>query len=160
MKQSVSSSLLVLFLALGLVLLMGCMSSRPQNLGVKNGSLAVCPETPNCVCSQCPREDSEHFIAPISYAVPEQSLRELISESLEQMARTKVVTATDNYFHVESTTLLLRFVDDFELYIDSGQNLLHFRSASRIGRSDFGTNRKRVETFKQMLSAKLKNKTS
>ena len=76
------------------------------------------------------------------------------------MARTKIVTATDNYFHVESTTLLLRFVDDFELYIDSRQNLLHFRSASRVGRSDFGTNRKRVENFKRVFSEKLNKKGS
>ncbi len=160
MKQPGRSPPLALFLALCFVLLIGCMSSRPHNLGVKNGSLAACPETPNCVCSQCPREDSEHFITPLSYSIPEESLRVLITEVLEEMARTKIVTATDNYYHVESTTLLLRFVDDFELYIDSRENTLHFRSASRIGRSDFGTNRKRVENFKQMLSARLNEKNS
>ena len=160
MKQPFGSRSLALFLALSLALLTGCMSSQPDNLGIKNGSLAACPETPNCVCSQCPDEDSEHFIAPISYSIPEETLRKLVTEILEETARTKIVTATDNYFHVESTTLLLRFVDDFELYIDNRKNLLHFRSASRIGRSDFGTNRKRVENFKQLLSEKLNKKGS
>ena len=160
MKQPSRSLPVALLLALSLASLISCMSSRPDNLGVKNGSLAACPETPNCVCSQCPRENTEHFITPVSYSISEDSLRVLITEVLEEMARTKIVTATDNYFHVESTTLLLRFVDDFELYIDSRQNLLHFRSASRVGRSDFGTNRKRVENFKRVFSEKLNKKGS
>lgn len=81
---------------------------------------------------------------------------EKILEILQETARTEVVTAADNYVHAESTTLLLRFTDDFELYIDSRDKLLHFRSASRVGHSDFGTNRKRVQAFKQRLTAKLK----
>ena len=133
------------------------MTSRPENLGVTNGQLMPCPETPNCVCSQGPSEDSEHFITPMSYTVSPALLQEKILDVISDTARVRIVTASDDYIHLEATTALMRFVDDFELYIDKNEKLLHFRSASRIGHSDFGANRKRVETFKSMLSARLEN---
>lgn len=145
----------ILRLAFVIFSLASCVTSRPENLGVRNGALTPCPETSNCVCSQSPSQDTEHFISAMRYAMSEELLGQKIIEVLNEMARTEIITASDNYFHVESTTLILRFTDDFELYIDRHEKLLHFRSASRVGRSDFGTNRKRVEAFKRMLLEKL-----
>jgi len=134
-----------------LFLLAGCMTSRPESLGVSNGTLTPCPATPNCVSSQSSPADTEHFISAMPYAIPEELLRQNILEVLNETPRTKIVTASNDCIHVESTSLFLRFTDDFEFYIDSREKLLHFRSASRVGRSDFGTNRKRVEAFKKEL---------
>lgn len=158
-KTQLATSPLSTLLSLTFViaLLVSCMPPRPNNLGVTNGSLTPCPETPNCVCSQSPSEDTKHSIAPMPYSYSEELIREKILEVLNEMARTKIVTASDNYFYVESNTLLLRFTDDFEVYIDDREKLLHFRSASRIGHSDLGTNKRRVEAFKKMLSEKLEN---
>jgi len=127
------------------------MTSRPENLAVRNGKLTPCPATPNCVSSQSPPADTEHFVKAMPYAIPEELLRQKILEVLNETPRTEFVTASNDYIHVESTTLLLRFTDDFELYIDSREKLLHFRSASRVGRSDFRANRERVESFKKKL---------
>jgi uncharacterized protein (DUF1499 family) len=40
------------------------------------------------------------------------------------------------------------FVDDVEFFLDEGANVIHVRSASRLGQSDLGVNRKRVETIR------------
>lgn len=92
----------------------------------------------------------------MSYSISAELLIKLVIEVLRDMPRTEVIKVSDNYVRAESTTLIMRFTDDFEIYIDSKKRLLHFRSASRVGRSDFGVNRKRVESFKQKLAAKLK----
>lgn len=124
------------------------------NLGIKNGRLAPCPATPNCVCSQCSSDDA-HFVEPVTYSVPTETLMELVSAVLKETPRTNIIAASEKYIHAEATTLIFRFTDDFELYVDAGQKQLHFRSASRVGRSDFGTNRRRVEVFKQEFEKKL-----
>ena len=89
------------------------------------------------------------------FIVTAELLMKKILEVLRETPRTEVVVASTNYVHAEATTLIMRFTDDFELYIDSSGNLLHFRSASRVGYSDFGANRKRVRAFKRKLADKL-----
>jgi uncharacterized protein (DUF1499 family) len=60
-----------------------------------------------------------------------------------------VVAATPTYLHAEARSLIFRFVDDVEFLIDPGQRRIQVRSASRIGYSDFGVNRRRVERIRQ-----------
>ena len=129
--------------------------SMSDNLGVTNGVLTPCPTSPNCVCSQCPPEDTRHFITPVQYTVSDEALMEVVLNLLGETPRTRIVTASKNYVHAECKSLIMRFIDDLELYIDSNKKLLQFRSASRIGYSDLGVNRKRVEDFKQRLLARL-----
>jgi uncharacterized protein (DUF1499 family) len=119
---------------------------RPNNLGVKDGRLAPCKRSPNCVSSQADPADSEHYIAPIPFTGTMADLRRLV----ESMARATVITAQDNYLYAEYRTRLLRYVDDVELYLDKG--LVHVRSASRLGRRDFGVNRKRVEDLRALIT--------
>jgi len=66
------------------------------------------------------------------------------------MKRAKIATATDRYLHIEFTSFLFRFVDDLEILVDATESRLEVRSASRVGRSDFGVNRKRVEKMRQL----------
>ena len=79
-----------------------------------------------------------------------------VKKALSSMSRTKVITENENYLHLECTSLIFRFKDDLELFIDTEQKKIHFRSASRVGHSDFGVNRKRVEEIKRKISALLK----
>jgi uncharacterized protein (DUF1499 family) len=67
--------------------------------------------------------------------------------------RTKIVTETSTYLHAEFTSALWRFVDDVEFSIDENAKLIHMRSASRLGRSDFGVNRKRIEDIRKSWAA-------
>lgn len=131
-------------------LVLGCAGSRPANLGVTNGSLTPCPASPNCVCSQYP--DPSHSIAPLPYKVSAQEARTRLLAVIAGMKRTKVVTAAEFYLHVEFTSALFRFVDDVEFLIDDTQKVIHMRSASRVGYSDLGVNRKRMEAIRQLFN--------
>lgn len=122
--------------------------TRPQNLGVKNGKLAACPDSPNCVCSQAPESDSIHYIAPIAYSGRAIQAFSKLKETIEALPRTEMITISGNYLYAEFTTPLMGYVDDVEFYVDGRQNVIHVRSASRLGKSDLGVNRKRIETIR------------
>jgi len=120
---------------------------RPSNLGACDGKLAPCPHTPNCVSSQS--TDSIHQIAPLSYnSTPEKALAD-IKSVVESLPRTKIITEKDNYLYAEFKSALLGFIDDVEFYLDSNANFIQVRSASRLGQSDLGVNRKRIETIRE-----------
>ena len=120
---------------------------RPTNLGVKDGRLAPCKPSPNCVSSQADSTDREHYIAPLAFRGSMQALR----RAVESMARASVISAERNYLYAEFRTRLMRYVDDVELYYDEKQGLVHVRSASRLGRRDFGVNRIRVEALRALI---------
>jgi uncharacterized protein (DUF1499 family) len=115
---------------------------RPTNLGVKDGRLAACPGTPNCVCSQSDRPQEK--IAPLPL-VSMDKLRQVI----EGMERTAIIEQTDNYLYAEFTTKLMGFVDDVEFFNDG--SAIQVRSASRLGKSDLNLNRQRVEAIRAAL---------
>ena len=124
---------------------------RPKDLGVRDGKLAACPSTPNCVCSQA--SDAVYAIAPLRFdGSPEEAWRRL-RQVLADQPRTHIVREEGDYLHVECTSLLFRFVDDVEFVLDRDARVIHFRSASRIGRSDLGVNRQRMEAIRQAFAA-------
>ncbi|MEH2039065.1 DUF1499 domain-containing protein [Nostoc sp.] len=119
---------------------------RPNNLGISNGKLASCPNTPNCVSSQSP--DASHQIAPLTFtSTPEEAITNL-KQIIESLPRTKIITESKDYLYAEFKSALLGFVDDVEFYLDRNANVIHVRSASRLGQSDLGVNRKRIETIR------------
>ena len=123
---------------------------RPTNLGVKDGRLAPCRPTPNCVSLQAESQDREHYIAPIAFRGAMRELR----AAVESMPRSTLIRAESNYLYAEFRTPLMRYVDDVELYYDERAGLVHVRSASRLGRRDFGVNRKRVEELRALIQAR------
>jgi uncharacterized protein (DUF1499 family) len=68
-----------------------------------------------------------------------------LAQIVEAQPRARIVTRRDDYLHAEFTTFLLRFVDDVEFFAEEGAGVIHFRSASRLGHSDFGVNRRRMD---------------
>ena len=124
--------------------------TRPDNLGVKDGRFAACKPTPNCVSSQADPADKEHYIAPIAYSGTMQELR----RAVESMTRANVIREEGNYLYAEYTSALMGYVDDVELLLDEKARLVHVRSASRLGRSDFGVNRKRIEELRVLIGSR------
>jgi uncharacterized protein (DUF1499 family) len=123
---------------------------RPNNLGVRDGKLASCPTSPNCVSSQS--TDAVHKIAPLTYtSTPEQALAD-IKSVIQSLPRTKIITESNEYLYAEFKSALMGFVDDVEFYVDRNANVIHVRSASRLGQSDLGVNRQRVETIRTKLN--------
>jgi uncharacterized protein (DUF1499 family) len=118
---------------------------RPSNLGVRNGRLAPCKRSPNCVSSQANPSDLEHYIAPIHGGMA------AAREAVRSMPRATIIEERENYLYAEFRTRLMRYVDDVELFFD-GQ-VLHVRSCSRLGRRDFGVNRRRVEELRRRIEA-------
>ncbi|HEY9629959.1 MAG TPA: DUF1499 domain-containing protein [Coleofasciculaceae cyanobacterium] len=149
---SPSSTAPTLGIAMGSKSLFSFSGKRPTDLGVKAGRLASCPDSPNCVNSQSPQSDSEHQIAAIAYKSPATALSHLKSV-IESMDRTQIISATDDYLYAEFTSGLMGFVDDVEFYLDSGAGVLQVRSASRLGKSDLGVNRKRIEEIRSKFVA-------
>jgi len=132
--------------SLGGASLFSFSGKRPTDLGVEQGKLLVCPNTPNCVSSQS--TDAAYQIEPLAYSVESAQALADLKSVIEAMPRTKIITETDNYIYAEFTTALMGFVDDAEFYLDEAAGVIHVRSASRLGQSDLGVNRKRVEEIR------------
>lgn len=121
--------------------------SASGKTGLTNGRLNPCPDSPNCVCSQ----DSGHdaYIEPLAFAGPADAAMERLKQAVLAMPRTRLISEKPGYLHFEFRTAVFRFVDDVEFVADSGTAVIHVRSASRLGYSDLGTNRRRVETIRE-----------
>lgn len=130
----------------------GCSISMVE-LGINNGLLTPCPKTPNCVNSQA--TDEKHFIQPINFIGTHQEAQDLLLKILKTWRRTKIIVVQENYIRAEFTSKIFRFVDDVEFYFPvtkTEETIIHIRSASRVGNSDLGTNRKRIEQIRSKLN--------
>ncbi|MCU0598005.1 MAG: DUF1499 domain-containing protein [Desulfobacterales bacterium] len=116
-------------------------------------SLPPCPNRPNCVSSQS--TDPRHAIEPLRYDIPISKAHQKLLKILKNMPRTKIIKEKANYIHAECRTRFLRFVDDLEFLVDDTDAIIHVRSASRVGYSDLGVNRKRVEQFRREFETEL-----
>lgn len=124
--------------------------SAPTNLGINEGQLAACPSTPNCVVSQ--GNDPAHAIEPITYTGDRQVAYETLKQVLSVVPRTEIIQEeSPAYIRAESRSRLLGFVDDVEFYFPDGENIIHLRSASRLGESDLGVNQRRLEQIRLAL---------
>ena len=139
-------------IAAGLLLVAGLAflslrATRPSNSGVRNGALAACPDSPNCVSSQA--SDSTHAMPPITFDGDSAAAMQTVLDVVSEMDGAQVVSSDDEYIHCEFTTSLFRFVDDVEFLLKPDESLIHFRSASRVGHSDFGLNRRRMDEIRR-----------
>jgi len=124
--------------------------TRPDNLGVRAGQLAPCPSTHNCVSSQS--QDAAHKIEPLTYNSSSQMAMTDLKTVLQPLRRTKAIAQTDNYIYAEFTIPVVGFVDDVEFFLDENAKVIHVRSASRMGESDLGVNRSRIENLRTKFS--------
>lgn len=135
--------LLLLLIPLGWAVLAMPSWRRPE-LGVVNGQLRRCPSSPNCVCSE--GETDEHAIDPLRFnGSPEAAWKHLIAV-IEATPNARVISQEQDYLRVEFVTPLMRYVDDVEFRLTP--EVIHVRSASRVGHSDLGANRTRVESLR------------
>lgn len=145
--------LCLLVAAVAFLALASLFARPPLNLGSHEGRLAPCPSTPNCVSTQTdnPRKRME----PIPFTGDAADAWKRMRQVLAAWPRTRIVTATEEYLHAECTSRIFRFVDDVEILLDPLARVLHFRSASRAGRSDLGVNRRRMEGIRRAFQGSL-----
>jgi len=137
----------IVFLVLAAALL-SCIShvQKPQ-LGLRGSRLTPCPSTPNCVCSE--HADEHSFVAPLRHTGPPERAWQRAAESITGMGGT-ILHNDGQYLHAVFTSPFFRFVDDMELRLDDTQGTIQLRSASRVGYSDLGVNRKRVARLRAL----------
>ena len=136
--------------------LLASCGGEPVALGAEGGRLTPCPDTPNCVSTR-EDEDDGHRIDPIPFAGSAEEAMIAITETVEGMPRTEVVGREGDYLRAEFTSRIFRFVDDVEFWVDGEEGLIHFRSVSRVGRSDMGVSRERMTKITMNVEAKLGN---
>jgi uncharacterized protein (DUF1499 family) len=114
--------------------------------------LAPCPDSPNCVSSDA--TDGPHRVEPLPLAIPADAAWRQIVDVVKSLPRTRITQAESDYLHAECTSAIFRFVDDLELELRKGKGTVAVRSASRVGHSDFGVNRQRVENLREVLRSR------
>jgi uncharacterized protein (DUF1499 family) len=129
--------------------LFSCSGMRPNNLGVKDARLAACPASPNCV--SCDDTDAGHAISALQLRLPSENAWRALRSTVAALPRTRIITETDEYLHADCSSAVFGFVDDLELHLRPAQNSIAVHSAARLGRSDFGINRRRVENLRSVL---------
>jgi uncharacterized protein (DUF1499 family) len=130
---------------------LGCAGPPPAVLGVADGRLAPCPGRPNCVSSEA--QDPDQRVAPLPLGRDPIEGWQRIRAAVANLPRTRIVTESADYLHAESRSALFGFVDDLELRRDPDAGVAHVRSASRLGYSDLGVNRRRVESLRAAQTA-------
>ena len=130
--------------AVSMMLFGRCSGGPPSNIGLQDGKLSPCPSSPNCVSTQS--SDPQHKIEALSFRGSKAQTMAAVVAVVGKMKRTTIITQREDYLHVEYRTKM-GFVDDVEFFLDEAHQTVHFRSASRVGYSDLGVNRKRMEEF-------------
>lgn len=120
----------------------------PETTGLVDGRLHPCPKSLNCVC--CCHDNTAHYIEPLPFSSSDTLDR--IQAFMNSHYNVQVVQRTPDYLHLVVTTPMMRFKDDVEFAVDHKKNIVRVRSASRVGSSDFGVNRKRIEAVRSYLN--------
>ncbi|WP_163833445.1 DUF1499 domain-containing protein [Spartinivicinus ruber] len=154
LKKVFLGILITLIILVGVIVFyfvyLGYQSRTGEPIGLLNGVLAKCPDKPNCVNSEF-KEDSAHYIEPLT--LPKLLFNDtmvVITSAIESSDGT-IVSRQEHYIAATFTSKAFGFVDDLEVRLDKSNGLIHIRSASRVGHSDFGQNRKRVSNIKKRL---------
>jgi uncharacterized protein (DUF1499 family) len=130
------------------IILTACAGERPENLGERDGRLTECPGSPNCVSSQA--VDERHRMAPLVFSDDPAQAFARLKQMLDRREDTTIIEEHPGYLRVEFRTTF--FVDDGEFLLDGEQRLIQVRSASRLGYSDLGKNRSRLEEIRQQFN--------
>ncbi len=148
-------SVIGITVVIGLMLLGLSISSRKQpELGLLDGRLRPCPSTPNCISSE--GQGGYAFVEPLAYSATTTDAWQAIKQTVIATGG-DIVSEQNTYLHATYATPLLRFIDDVEFRLDENHNVIHIRSASRVGRSDMGMNHKRVARIRTMFEKQIKS---
>lgn len=148
-KRRIFPVFLALLIVVVGVRILTYISQPPSTLGVRNGRLAKPPGSPNCVSSQIPSDKTE-YVKPLPLPPIGENAIATLAEKTSTMSGANIVTQDQDYLHVEFRSLVFGFVDDVEFFVNKEDNVIDVRSASRMGYSDLGSNRNRVERIRRL----------
>ncbi len=123
-------------------------SMTPQTLGLVDGHLRSCGSKPNCVASNA-EKDSDFYVPPFQ-ASNIESVWDDLNILLPEMGF-EIANHAENYLHATATSKIFGFVDDMEFALQPDTGVIEIRSQSRVGYSDMGANKKRIENIRERL---------
>lgn len=141
--------ILLILLVIALRISIPYISGQPDNLGISDGRLAACPDSPNCVSSYEPT--GSHRIDSIAFTGTLEETRAKLMAALGAIPRVMIVTEEPTYIHATTRSRLMGYVDDNEFHLDEAAGVIHVRAAARIGQSDLGANRSRIEGIRSQM---------
>lgn len=128
-----------------MLLALGCVSSDPLPPSHSTNPLPPCPDTPNC----------ERFSQ--DYEASADTLFTATEQALEELGPVQLQLRPDSMRASAVYRVALVFKDDVQVAVraqDDG-SVLHARSASRVGKSDLGVNRRRMQRLLRHIEAAL-----
>ena len=149
--MSLGRTLLPILVLMGLQAFSDSSAADSGSFRSPSDRLAPCPGSPNCVSSQEPT--GARHVEPFTYQGTQAEARARLIAVLHAIPRAKIVTADENFLHVEFRSAVFGFVDDVDILFDDGNKVIRVRSASRVGYYDFGVNRRRVEELRKRFMA-------
>ncbi len=132
-----------------ITILYGCSGNPTEHNNSDSSGLLDCPDTPNCVSSLA--KNPKYRVEPFNLNKDPKTSWDIVKKTVELLPGTKVVSEDNSDIHAECKSMIFRFVDDLTLHLTPSKGIIHIRSASRIGYSDLGVNRRRVETLRKKL---------
>ncbi len=134
----------------------GLLKGRaPTEPGLREGKLKPPSRTPNSVSSQADAWPKGEYaveyatIEPFAFTQDSALAMNRLRDVLAGWPGARIVENSPDYVYVQFETRWLRFVDDAEFLLDPAERVIHVRSASRLGRRDFGANRARIEAIRR-----------
>jgi uncharacterized protein (DUF1499 family) len=150
MDRIVPIRIALLVISSALLTILSCASDPPKVQWV-HGRLSACPKSPNCVSSESDITSSR--VEPLTFKGPPEKAWNDLKETVREMGG-KIEGEHDGYLWATFTSRIFRFVDDVELRMVSTDGIIHVRSGSRVGYSDLGVNRRRVEKLRTLFNQK------
>jgi uncharacterized protein (DUF1499 family) len=132
-----------------IVNLAACSGNESSQTYLSPNTIPICPTSPNCVSSDA--QDSEHYVEPFIYISSNEEAWLATREVASTLPRSKILQETPNYIHIEVRSSFFGFIDDLKLQLRTSDNQITVYSSSRLGESDFGVNRERIEEIRQKL---------
>lgn len=135
--------------------LINCFQTQPgpSEATFSTGQLAPCEDRPNCVSTQS--ASKTHAIVPFTYSKSLQDAMNSLRQEVLKMPRSSLVKIEGAYMHFEFRSRVIQAIDDVEFYFDDQTKTVQFRSATRLGHSDWGENRKRMEQIRNVILGRI-----
>ncbi len=148
MNSFISTVIALFIVSIVLLTVLSCASSPPK-VGLIDGKLRACPNSPNCVSSE--NDSPSSRIEPLTFQGSPEKAWGNLKETTREMGG-KIQEERDGYLWATFTSWIFRFVDDVEFRMVSSDCMIHVRSGSRVGYSDLGVNRRRVEKLRTVFN--------
>jgi len=133
-------------------ILWGCSGNPAERHNSESSGFLDCPDKPNCVSSLA--KNPKYRVEPFLLKNDPKTSWDIVQKTIGSLPRTKIVSSNNIDIHAECRSMIFRFVDDLTLHLNPSKSIVHIRSASRIGYSDLGVNRRRIETLRKKLQQK------